>query len=277
MGSNSSNSSNSPDPSDSSNSPDSRNSRNSRNSAPRRICLLLGRDGIYWWLRDALLAVEHETDATVAAIVRTDTGGRPPTEPLDHPFDAEVRYAEPTPVDGRPAVRLPPEIVTWMADECDVAVQNGVGILSGDVLTEPAYGVLSYHHGDIREYRGVLTHFWNYLNDDDTAGVTLLQLDESLDGGGIAAETTVDLRQCSTWSEVEVRKQLAGVPLLRHAIENFADPAFEPERVPEAELGRMYYSSDVTLRVIARYALVETVRTAHDRLTNLRYLLNVYR
>lgn len=252
------------------------NSNSNSNSDVRRICLLLGRDRLYWWLREALLEAERETDATVAVIVRTDTGGHPPTDPLDHPFDAEVRYAETTPVDGRPAVTLPTGTVSRIADECDVVVQNGVGILAGDVLTEPAYGVLSYHHGDIREYRGVITHFWNYLHGDDTAGVTLLQLDESLDGGGIAAETDVDLTGCTTWSEVESRKHIAGIPLVREAIEHLADPDFEPERLSEADLGRMYYSSDVTLGVIAKYALIETARTTHDRLTNLRYLFDIY-
>jgi folate-dependent phosphoribosylglycinamide formyltransferase PurN len=240
-----------------------------------RICLLLGRDTLRWWLEEALLMVERDTDATVSLIVRTDTDGAP-AEPLTHPFDAEVRYTTPTSAESGPAVRIPQQTVSTIADECDVVVQNGVGILTGEILTEPTYGVLSYHHGDIREYRGVLTHFWNYLNGDEAAGVTLLQVDESLDGGGIAAETTVDLTGCRTWSEIESRKHIGGIPLIAQAVEHFADPDFEPERVPEAELGRMYYSSDVTLPVIARYAVVETARTVHDRVTNLGYLLSIY-
>lgn len=246
-------------------------------SGIEQICLLLGRDRLRWWLRDALLAVERRTDATVSLIVRTDTEGHEPANPLTHPFDAEVRYAAPAPVEDGPGVTIPSETVSAIAADCDVVVQNSVGILSGDILTEPTYGVLSYHHGDIRQYRGVITHFWNYLNRDETAGVTLLQLDESLDGGGIAAETTANLTGCRTWSEVEARKQIAGIPLIEQAVENFADPDFEPERVPADELGQMYYSSDVTLPVIGKYAAMETARTLHDRMTNLRYLFDIYR
>ena len=248
-------------------------------SGIERICLLLGRDTLRWWLREALLAVERETDATVSQIVRVDAdeGESAYSDELTHPFDAEVSYVTSTSVDGGPAVSIPDEVVSRIAAETDVIVQNGVGILTGDVLTEPDYGVLSYHHGDIRRYRGVLTHFWNYLHGDDTAGVTLLQLDESLDGGGIAAEATVDLTGCQTWSEVETRKQIAGIPLLKRAVENFTDPGFDVERIPEDELGRMYYSTDITLGVIAKYALRETAKTTTDRLTNLRYLFEIYR
>lgn len=244
-----------------------------------RICLLVGRGLLPPWLDDALSLVERETDATVSLVVRTDTGGTPPPkgERLDHAFDAETVYADPLPVDGGPAVRLPEATVETIADEADAALQNGVGILVGDVLTAPEYGVLSFHHGDIRRYRGVITHFWNYLNDDDEGGVTLLQLTEDLDAGGIAAERTVDLRGCLRWSEVESRKHRASVPLLCDAVENFADAGFEPERVPESELGPMYRSSDVTLPVIAQYVATEVTRTGYDAITNLRYLLDIYR
>jgi len=239
------------------------------------VCLLLGRSTIRDWLVDALERMETDTGASVDLIVRTNTGGRPPETPLEHPFDAEMAHVRPESVDGR--VAIPDSMVARIAEETDVVVQNGVGILTGAILSEPEYGVLSYHHGDIRRYRGVITHFWNYLNRDETGGVTLLQLDESLDGGGIAAERTVDLSDCLTWSALERRKHDAGVPLVADAVASFADPDFEPTHVPESELGRMYYSSDVTLPVIGKYLLLETARTTWARVRKLRYLLGIYR
>jgi folate-dependent phosphoribosylglycinamide formyltransferase PurN len=241
------------------------------------ICLLLGRDHLRGWLVDALSQAESETGATVDLIVRTDTHGREPATPMDHPFDADVIYSHPETVAGGRRVRPREGTVNRIAAETDVVVQNGVGVLTGRILTAPEYGVLSYHHGDIRRYRGVITHFWNYLNRDDEGGVTLLQLDESLDGGGIAAERAVDLSACVTWGEVERRKQRAGVPLVTDAIENFADPTFEPTELPEKDLGRMYYSSDVTLPVVANYLVLETAKAGISRVQKLRYLLGLYR
>lgn len=241
-----------------------------------RVCLLLGRDVLRDWLRDALVEMETRTDASLVLVVRTDTGGSPPATPLAHPFDADVAYVEPE-RDDRGRVSLPDAAVDRIARETDVVVHNGVGILTGRVLTAPEYGVLSYHHGDIRRYRGVLTHLWNYLNRDEEGGVTLLRLDESLDAGGIAAERTVDLSECVTWTEVERRKQVAGVPLVADAVENLTDPAFEPTVVPDDELGRMYTSADVTPGVVARYLLLETAVAAAARVRKLRYLLGVLR
>jgi hypothetical protein len=241
------------------------------------LCLLLGRPVVWSWLYDALETVERETDTSVDLVVRTDTGGRPAETRLDLPFDATETYSAVEPVDGGPAVRLPDATVDRIVEETDVVFHNGVGILSGRILTEPEHGVLSYHHGDIRRYRGVLTHLWNYLNGDEVGGVTVLRLTEELDVGGIVAAAEVDLSNCLTWSEVETRKQLAGVPLLARAVENATDPDFEPDVPDPDELGRMYRSSDVTLPVIARYLLRETVLTTRKRALNLRKLLGIYR
>jgi folate-dependent phosphoribosylglycinamide formyltransferase PurN len=238
------------------------------------VALLLGRPELRPWLADALDRMERRTDAGVKLVVRTDRA-EPPADPRAYPFDAETVYTAAETVEGGPRVRLPDTVVDRVARETDVAVQNGVGILTGHILTAPDHGVLSYHHGDVREYRGVVTHFWNYLNRDETAGVTLLQLTEELDAGRIAAEATLEVGDAVTWSELERRKQRAGVPLLAEAVANLSDPDFEPTVVPESELGEMYRSSDVTYPVIAKYLLYETAKAAYVRYRKLRYLLGL--
>lgn len=241
--------------------------------AVERVCLLVGRPSPPGWFADAVEALERETDARVALVVRTDDA----TAPLSLPVDAETVRTTPVLETDGPGISLPDDVVDRIAAETDVVVQNGAGILRGRILTAPAHGVLSYHHGDIRRYRGVITHFWNYLERDETGGVTVLQLTEDLDAGGIVAETTVHLGDCLTWSELESRKQRAGVPLLARAVENLSDPSFEVEVPDEAELGRLYRSSDVTLPVVARYVLLETARTALARYRKVRYLLGTHR
>ncbi|WP_254823390.1 formyltransferase family protein [Haloglomus halophilum] len=250
--------------------------------AIERLALLLGRDHLRDWLADALVEMAARTDARVALVVRTDTAGRDPGADgrVDIPetaraSDLERRYVALDPVADGPGVRFPAATVDRIA-ETDAALQNGVGILKGDVLTAPEHGVLSYHHGDIRRYRGVYTHLWNYLDRVATGGVTLLQLTEALDAGAIAAEREVDIADCLTWSELEGRKHRAGVPLVADAIERF-DAGREPETVPEDELGRMYYSSDVTLGVVAKYVALETAKTTLNRVRNTRRLLGIWR
>jgi folate-dependent phosphoribosylglycinamide formyltransferase PurN len=242
-------------------------------SEGRAICLLTGRDALPPWFERALVAATERADARVALVVRT--GGRD-GPPLDHPFDAPTRHVDPVEVDGGPRVRLPDATVDRVAAETDVVVHSGVGILTGRILTAPEHGVLSYHHGDLRRYRGVLVHLWNYLNRDDEGGVTIQQLTEDLDAGRVVAERTVDLSDAVTWGEVEHRKHEAGVPLVAEAVTRL-DSGFEPSRVPDDELGPVYRSSDVTLGVVARYLALETAKTSLDRLRRLRYLLGVSR
>lgn len=151
------------------------------------------------------------------------------------------------------AVFLPDVVVDDVAAHCDVVVHEGVGILSGRILTAPDQGVLSFHHGDIREYRGIGHGFWEYMHGEDRSGVTLQRLNETLDGGEIIAFREVDISDAHTYPEIRRRLGRAAVPMLATGIRCLRDPDFSPEVVPEEELGTMYYSSMVDLPVRAQY------------------------
>ena len=55
--------------------------------------------------------------------------------------------------------RIPRSTADSIADNSDLAVRFGFGFLAGSVLQNLEHGVLSYHHGDIREYLGQLMGF----------------------------------------------------------------------------------------------------------------------
>jgi methionyl-tRNA formyltransferase len=238
-----------------------------------RVALLQGRPDLWWFQADALARLEAETDASVDLVVRTDLpeGRTPPADATR--FDAPVVPADLVAVDDT-RVAFPDHALARIG-ECDLAVHVGVGVLAGDVLSAPTHGVLSYHHGDLRRYRGVITHFWNYLDRVETGGVTVQRLTPDLDAGEIVAETSVRLDDAVTWSEVESRKHRAGVPLLAEAVRNVGDPDTQPTVLDESELGRMYGSGDITPAVLARYVATETRRTLATRYRKLRYLLGL--
>ncbi|MFC4549959.1 MULTISPECIES: formyltransferase family protein [Halorussus] len=149
--------------------------------------------------------------------------------------DPEVVRVEPEPAPDFGNV-LPEEGVEALA-ETDVAVRFAFGILKGDALDAPEHGVLSFHHGDLREYRGQPSGFWEYLHGDPTAGVTLQRINETLDGGEIVAFESVDIADAATWTEVRDRLFVASDDLLVKGIENVAhgiDP-LSPD-----ELGDLY-------------------------------------
>jgi hypothetical protein len=168
-------------------------------------------------------------------------GDRPPyRDPVDLEDirglgDPETMAVEPEPAPDFGNV-LPDNAVETIRD-ADVAVRFGFGILKGDALDAPDYGVLSFHHGDLREYRGMPSGFWEYLHDEDTAGVTLQRLSETLDGGEIAAYEPVDIADAPTWSAVRKRLYAVSDDVLVKGIRNVLR---EVEPQSPDELGDLY-------------------------------------
>lgn len=69
--------------------------------------------------------------------------------------------------------------------ELDCMVRLNSAILEGGVLTAAKHGVLSFHHGDNRAYRGGPAGFWEIFNREVTTGFVLQRLNEELDGGEV--------------------------------------------------------------------------------------------
>ncbi|APW97565.1 methionyl-tRNA formyltransferase [Halobiforma lacisalsi AJ5] len=161
-------------------------------------------------------------------------------ENVDAVADADHLACEPLTDDGWN--ELPDDAVDTIADRCDVVVRFGFGLVRGDVLTAPEYGVVSFHPADIREYRGMgppaIFH-----DGRSRAGTTLQRLDESIDGGEIVAYDEVSLEGCYTLWDVFDRLATLQVRLLSEGVANLRDPSFEPESVPDDRLGEFYYRS----------------------------------
>ena len=79
----------------------------------------------------------------------------------------------------------------------DVMIRFGFGIIDGDILNTPKYGVWSFHHGDNRHYRGSCPAFWEMHNAEDTLGVTLQVLSTTLDGGRVLSRSVLKLDKIS--------------------------------------------------------------------------------
>lgn len=224
-----------------------------------QVCLLVGNKKLSCWAKEALQLVESETSASVNLIVRTFEAGKKPDKTSDFPFDAPVVYAERIPVEEKYGVRIKSDIVKKITRKSDVVFQWANGILRGDILTEPEFGVLSYHHAALRKYRGSMRGFWQWIDDAETAGATVQQLTDDIDAGPIYAFKEVDLRRARGWSEISHLLLEAGIPLLSKAIQNMNDPEFEPTVLSESELGPVYTQNDITLPVIVKYSVKTTI------------------
>ncbi|KTG27959.1 formyltransferase family protein [Haloferax profundi] len=161
--------------------------------------------------------------------------GRSQRIPLDEVpclDDATRVYCTPIPVDGS-WCELPSDVVERIATETDVVVRFGFNLLTGPILSEPPYGVLSFHPADIRRHRG-LGPPQPFVAGEDTAGSTLQQLTDDLDGGNVVAIESVDITDARTLDEVYERVHGVQVDMLATGIERLRDPEFVPE--PPASL-----------------------------------------
>ena len=67
----------------------------------------------------------------------------------------------------------------------DICIRLGFGVLKGDVLKAPKFGIWSFHHGDNSEIKGMPAGFWESMEEWPVTGVTLQILSESLDSGTV--------------------------------------------------------------------------------------------
>ncbi|WP_185715540.1 hypothetical protein [Halocatena pleomorpha] len=258
-------------------------------STPLQVCFLTGQRNIADWMVASVRAMMRATNAELSLVVHATSPDEGSTDStLTHRLKrychASVKtvkyhirrdpqtYTALSAIDGvvsvpciqckaQPAERLgvniPSGVVKTIANACDVVVHYRVGILQGDILTRPQYGVLSFHHGDIRQYRGTPAGLWEFLHDAPQGGVTLQQLTPKLDAGAIVAFEPVDLTDATTWAAVRQRLFRVSPMVLVRGIRHIQDPSFEPVSVPDEDLGTLYYLSDVTLRVQAQYLFKE--------------------
>lgn len=87
---------------------------------------------------------------------------------------------------GRFGERLAPkDLATIGSFELDFLLRFSFGILKGEILTIPRWGVWSFHHGDERSYRGRPPGFWELKEGEVVIGAVLQRLTDRLDAGVI--------------------------------------------------------------------------------------------
>jgi folate-dependent phosphoribosylglycinamide formyltransferase PurN len=160
-----------------------------------------------------------------------------PVEEVSCLSDAEFRRVSPI-MDGIWA-ELPSDVVELIGETSDVAIRYGFGLLKGDVLDEPDFGVLSFHPADIREYRGMGPP-QAYLDGRDVMGVTLQRLDEDIDSGEIVAYEETDVDDCATLWEIYDQLDDIQAELLAKGIWNLRE---SPADVTTPESLGPYYST----------------------------------
>lgn len=103
--------------------------------------------------------------------------------------------------------------------QVDLVIKFGMGLLRDPQNLSARYGVLSFHHGDPRRYRGRPSGFYELLEDAQHVGAVVQELSNVLDGGKIRAFGSYQITRHSYRKSLEHLYQQSAY-LLRIAIEN---------------------------------------------------------
>lgn len=167
---------------------------------------------------------------------------------------------------GEYGYKFPEKTIATVTEQADVAVHFGIGILRGEILNTPPLGVIGFHHGDLRTYRGGPPGLWEFVHNESKTGVTVQRFNETLDGGEILAFKSIPIEDARSWREVRRRQCTASEKLLAEALENLVDPEFTAE-TPKT-LGPVYSPSQRDWRTTVRYLQRELI--GRMRLQNMK-------
>ena len=103
--------------------------------------------------------------------------------------------------------------------QVDLVIKFGMGLLGDPQNLSARYGVLSFHHGDPRRYRGRPSGFYELLEDAQHVGAVVQELSNILDGGKIRAFGSYQITRHSYRKSLEHLYHQSAY-LLRIAIEN---------------------------------------------------------
>lgn len=150
---------------------------------------------------------------------------RHPIENISLIENAEKIQSQAIPVDGS-WCDLPNDVVNRIVTETDVVIRFGFNLLTGRIISEPEYGVLSFHPADVRKYRGI-GPAQPFIYGEDEAGATLQQLTDDLDGGDVVSIRNVNISNTYTLDEIRNIINQLQIEMLPEGISRLEDPDFE--------------------------------------------------
>jgi len=96
-------------------------------------------------------------------------------------------------------------------------------IFGPSLLQAPMWGCLNVHTAKLPKYRGMLPTFWALYHGDDEIGVTIHTMEEEIDQGQIAKQSTFPVSPSDTLDDVIQRGKREGGKLAAQTLNTLAD------------------------------------------------------
>ena len=150
-----------------------------------------------------------------------------PVEEVDFFRTSKCLYTQGVPI-GRKKTGLPLEVIQEIkAEKIDLIFRRGFGILDGDIFHSAPWGILSYHCGNLRNYRGGNAMVEAYIRDEHFITVSVQHLTPQLDRGDLFFEVDVPIGDLVSYGAVIDRVFLVMSTSLAEAI-NKANQSLSP-------------------------------------------------
>lgn len=105
---------------------------------------------------------------------------------------------------------------------------GGFGIVKEPLLSLVPKGILSYHHGDMRKYRGQPVGFWELYHGEKEMGVTVQRLAAGLDRGTPIVEMAVPIEKGDSVATLRSRALDSSTGMMHEALRLIQQPDFKP-------------------------------------------------
>jgi methionyl-tRNA formyltransferase len=115
---------------------------------------------------------------------------------------------------------------------------DAFGIIKEPLLSLTPFGILSYHHGNMRKYRGQPPAFWELYNNEKEMGITVQILSSGLDCGIAVEEKTITIRKTDTLKKLYDRAMSESVNMMYEALKKLNTPGFIPSEIDS--YGKVY-------------------------------------
>ena len=139
----------------------------------------------------------------------------------------------------------------------DVLVSIGVPcIVKARVLAIPSRGAINVHNGRLPDYRGLFATFWEVLNREPWAYVSVHEMAPEVDAGRVLAVDRVDVARAQSFLDLLIeKKHLGGCRLAEvlRAVESGGRPAELPCDFPRLGERDDYYGWP-TVRDVVRFS-----------------------
>lgn len=110
-----------------------------------------------------------------------------------------------------------------------MALVGGFGIIREPLLSLAPKGILSYHHGDMRYFRGMPPGFWELYHGVREMGMTVQRLAPGLDCGCPVVERWIPIGPADSERSLRQRAMDASADMMAQALVRLAESGFDPQ------------------------------------------------